>query len=97
MIRSKDELITMISQRIGEDNSDEAITLLEDISDTLTDFESKTADSTNWKEKYEENDKEWRDRYKERFMNGDAPDDKPFDEDDEAPKRYSFEDLFKEG
>ena len=42
MIRSKDELITMISQRIGEDNSDEAITLLEDISDTLTDFESKT-------------------------------------------------------
>lgn len=97
MIRSKDELISMISQRIGEDNSDEAITLLEDISDTFTDFESKTADTTNWKEKYEENDKEWRDRYKERFMNGDAPQDEPFIEEVEEPKRYSFDDLFKEG
>ena len=41
MIRTKDELISMISQRIGEDNSDDAITLLEDISDTFTDFENK--------------------------------------------------------
>lgn len=97
MIRTKDELISMISQRIGEDNSDDAITLLEDISDTFTDFENKTADATNWKEKYEENDKEWRDRYKERFMNGESEHDESFDEDDEEPKRYSFDDLFKEG
>ena len=97
MIRTKDELISMISQRIGEDNSDDAITLLEDISDTFTDFENKTADATNWKEKYEENDKEWRDRYKERFMNGDAQQDEPFVEEIEEPKRYSFDDLFKEG
>ena len=47
MIRTKDELISMISQRIGEDNSDDAITLLEDISDTFTDFENKTADAKN--------------------------------------------------
>ena len=42
MIKSKDEIISMISQRIGEDNSDEAIGLLEDITDTLNDYEDIT-------------------------------------------------------
>lgn len=87
----------MISARIGEDNSDEAIGLLEDITDTLTDYETRTADSTNWKQKYEDNDKEWRDKYKERFMSGDSSKDEQIIEEEEKPKRYTFEDLFKEG
>lgn len=98
MIKSKDELISMISERIGEDNSDEAISLLEDVSDTLADFETRTADTTNWKQKYEENDKEWRDKYKERFMSGtpaDAVEDEP--DDDPEPKKYSFDELFTKG
>lgn len=97
MIKSKDEIINMISARIGEDNSDEAIGLLEDITDTLNDYETRTADSTNWKEKYETNDKEWRDKYKERFMSGDSSKDDEIIDEEEKPKRYSFEDLFKEG
>lgn len=96
MIKTKDEIINMISARIGEDNSDEAIGLLEDITDTLNDYETRTADSTNWKERYETNDKEWRDKYKERFMSGDSSKDDEIIE-EEKPKRYSFEDLFKEG
>ena len=97
MIKTKDEIINMISARIGEDNSDEAIGLLEDITDTLNDYETRTADSTNWKEKYETNDKEWRDKYKERFMSGDSSKDDIIIEEEEKPKRYAFEDLFKEG
>lgn len=96
MIKTKDEIINMISARIGEDNSDEAIGLLEDITDTLNDYETRTADSTNWKEKYETNDKEWREKYKERFMSGDSSEDERIEE-EEKPKRYAFEDLFKEG
>lgn len=87
----------MISARIGDDNSDEAIELLEDVTDTLNDYETRTADSTNWKEKYETNDREWRDKYKERFMSGDSSEDDKFIEDEEEPKRYTFEELFKEG
>lgn len=97
MIKSKDELISMISARIGEDNSDEALSLLEDVTDTLTDYEAKTADSTNWQQKYEENDKEWRNKYKERFMNGSETIDDEIIEPEPEPKRYSFEDLFKKG
>ena len=89
----------MISERIGDDTSDEALSLLEDITDTLTDFETKTQDSTNWKERYEQNDNEWRNKYKERFMSGVTPDADEEDDtaEDEAPKRYTFESLFKEG
>lgn len=98
MIKTKDEIISMISARIGEDNSDEAIGLLEDITDTLTDYETRTADSTNWKERFEANDKEWRDRYKERFMSGDpSKDETIIDEEEEPERKYTFEDLFKEG
>ena len=96
MIKTKDEIISMISSRIGEDNSDEAIELLEDVTDTLNDYETRTADSTNWKEKYETNDKEWREKYKERFMSGDSSTDEVITEEEE-PKRYTFEELFKEG
>ena len=87
----------MISARIGEDNSDEAIGLLEDVTDTLNDYETRTADSTNWKERYETNDKEWREKYKERFMSGDSSTDEVIVEEEEEPKRYTFEELFKEG
>ena len=97
MIKTKDEIINMISARIGEDNSDEAIGLLEDITDTLNDYETRTADSTNWKEKYETNDEEWRNKYKVRFMSGDSSQDEKIIEEEEKPKRYAFEDLFKEG
>ena len=97
MIKSKDEIISMISQRIGEDNSDEAIGLLEDITDTLNDYETKTTDSTNWKQKYEDNDKEWRERYKERFMSGSSDDIEDEIEDEPTERKYTFDELFTKG
>lgn len=97
MIKSKDEIISMISQQIGEDNSDEAISLLEDITDTLNDYEIKTNDSTNWKQKYEDNDKEWRERYKERFMSGPSDDIEDEIPNEPIPKKYTFDELFTRG
>lgn len=86
----------MISQRIGEDNSDEAISLLEDISDTLNDYDARTKDATDWKKRYEDNDKEWRDKYKERFMSGDSNEEED-DFEEPEPKKYTFESLFEKG
>ena len=94
MIRNKDELISMISQRIGEDNSDEAIALLEDVSDTFSDYETRTKDNTDWKTKYEENDAEWRNKYKERFMSGSTEIDEEVVPPDPEEKKYTFESLF---
>lgn len=70
MIKSKDEILQAISAKIGDDNSDEALGLYEDISDTLSDYETRVSDSADWKKKYEDNDAEWREKYKERFLSG---------------------------
>lgn len=93
-ILKTDELISKISAFIGEEQNDDAISVLEDVTDTLNDFESKTNDATNWKTKYEENDKNWRAKYIARFNQGvpDDGNDSNEEEEREAPKR--FEDLF---
>lgn len=92
--------MTMITARVGEDTSDEAISFMEDVTDTLNDYESKLAgDGTDWKTKYEENDKQWREKYIARF-NGTGEDlnqqsRNQFSENEN--KTYSYENLFKEG
>lgn len=93
-VRTKDEILGMIGSRFSDDTSDEVLALVEDISDTLNDYESKTADQTNWKNKYEENDAQWRQKYKDRFFQV-TTDDDDSQPDDEPPRKYTFEDLFK--
>lgn len=96
-IKSKEEILEQINARIGEDNSDEAIAIIEDITDTLDDFETRAnGDGVDWKTRYEENDKEWRNKYKERFFNAEInePDNLDKTEPDNA-KPKSYADLFK--
>lgn len=97
-IKSKEELLASIKARFGEDTSDDALSLYEDLSDTISDYEEKAkGDGKDWKAEAERIDKEWREKYRDRFFNGgDDDDDKP---DPFAPperKQYKFEDLFKE-
>ena len=92
MVKSKEELIASITKMIGDSTSDESISLLEDVTDTM----DSLSDGENWKQKYEENDKEWRQKYKERFMTpvDDKGEPEPIEEPDE-PKVKTFEELFK--
>lgn len=93
-IRTREELMEIIKTRIGDDNSDENISFLEDVTDTLDDLATKAVgDSTDWKSKYEENDASWRKKYAERFFNNEIEDVKVL-ENEEKPK--TFEELFKE-
>lgn len=59
---SKDELIEKVRKYVSDRNDDETIEIIEDISDSI--------DSSDdyWKQKYEENDKMWRDKYISRFV-----------------------------
>lgn len=91
-IRTKEELLDLIKGRIGEDTGDDALTLIEDISDTYDDLETKSKDPENWHEKYNQLDADWRKRYKERFYNNEA--DEP-EEMQDPPEVRSFADLFK--
>ena len=64
MVKTKDELMASIKSKFGDDTSDETITLLEDISDTL----DTTKEGADWKKKFEDNDKMWREKYTSRFF-----------------------------
>lgn len=96
-VRTKDELLEIIRGRIGDDTSDETISFVEDITDTLSDYEEKATNSNNedWKTKYEENDKMWREKYRERFFSKEVEkEDEDFSEDE--VKSLSYDDLFEE-
>lgn len=89
-VLSKEDLIAKLNASFGENLSDDNISLLEDVSDTIDSF----SEMEDWKTKYEENDASWRKRYKERFegKENDSPESEPEIEHYESPKK--FEDLF---
>lgn len=100
MILSREELLSAVRNIFGEDSTDEQISFIENLSDTVSDFEERITSSGDWKVKYEENDASWRRRYTERFVNPSITPDKIIEEqkediiDDGSPK--SFAELFKE-
>lgn len=55
-----------ITKFLGDRTDDEAIALLEKIDD-------EGVDTEDWKKRYEENDKEWREKYTARFKSSSAP------------------------
>lgn len=73
-IKSKEEILNSIKSLLGENQTDEALNFLEDIEDTFNDFSSKlsNSDAEDWKAKFEENDKTWRQRYRDRFFGGNS-------------------------
>ena len=92
---SKDVLLERVKNYVGDRTDDETLTLIEDISDSMD-----SADADEWKQKYKENDKMWRDKYISRFFekNDDEIKDPTIeddDEEDEVKVYLTFEDLFE--
>ena len=102
-VRTREELLKIVRDYVKDNTDDATLQLLEDVDDTFKDFADKSKDETDWKAKYEENDKEWRTKYKERFMSGGDDDKKdvnptPADEKKEGDEdeKETFNDLFSE-
>lgn len=101
-IVTREQLIKKIRDIANHENSDSYINVLEDLTDTLNDYEDKTKDSEDWKKKYEENDKEWRDKYTKRFYEPETSSNVTVDlpqandiQDDKGEKVIkNYEDLF---
>lgn len=97
-VKDMDSILLAVKQMIGDNASDEAIALMEDITDTITDYETKIADKTDWKAKYDEMDTSWRRKYIERFSGKTGKEIK--DEQEEQIKDddeiRSFDELFTE-
>ena len=94
-VKTREEIIESVRAIVGEQNDDETIAFLEDITDTLTDLETKAkGDGIDWKTKYEENDTKWREKYAERFYSSDpSPNPEPPKPDD-TDKPKTFAELF---
>lgn len=103
-VLTKEQLLDKLKAKLGEDTSDEALALIEDVTDTCTDYENKGKDTTDWKKKYEDNDKNWRQKYRDRFFSAKKDDDKGGDGDDDdddngddKKEPLTYDNLFKEG
>ena len=89
---TKDELIEKLRKYVGDRTDDETIEIIEDISDSID-----SSDDDEWKQKFEENDKMWRDKYISRFLEKKEDElDTPTEHEEEEKEYNSFEDLFEE-
>ena len=95
-VKTREEILESLRGRFGEEPTDDDIAMLEDITDTFTDFEEKTNDATNWKNKYEENDKAWKKKYSDRFLSKDGGNNDNSGDSDEPEDKpmKTFDDLF---
>lgn len=90
-IKTKQEVLDGLKKFIpNDDTSDDTLAFLQDVSDTL----DAGAENVDYKQQLEDNDKRWRQRYRDTFYN--PPDNPDADQDsDPEPKRRTYADLFK--
>lgn len=89
---TKNELIEKVRKYVGDRTDDETIEIIEDISDSID-----SSDADEWKQKFEENDKMWREKYISRFLEKKEDElDTPTEHEEEEKEYNSFEDLFEE-
>lgn len=97
-VLSVTDLMTRLRDYIGDDNRDETLNILEDITDTVEDMERR-ADNEEWQRRYDDLDRTWRDKYRERFFKTEEVVERRNDveerrDDDET--KITYEDLFEE-
>lgn len=88
-IRTSEEFLEMIKQRIGDSTADEDITFIEDASDTINSMSQHETEIAELKAENEELRKKYRDRFFEP-----KPDDPTLN--DPEPEKTTFESLFSE-
>lgn len=98
-IKSKEDILASLKDILKEDTSDEALAIIEDVSDTFDDFTTQKQSEIDWEQKYKDNDKEWRERYRDRFFNhSENPKDETIDfsTDEIVEEKTKFEELFSQ-
>lgn len=100
---SKEDLIKKVNEMFGEDATDEQISLLEDISDSMGESNNDELETTRQALTQAQTDlKEFKQKYRERFLGGVNNNPSPKDIHDEQnekgeteDKKLSYDDLFK--
>lgn len=87
-IRTSEEFLTMIRNRIGDSTTDEDISFIEDASDTINNMSQHEAEIAQLRAENEDLRKKYRDRFFEP-----KPDEA---EPEPEPEKLTFESLFSE-
>lgn len=101
-VLSHDDFMRTVKELAGDNADDNTLTMIENFTDTFNDLEARASDTTDWKTKYEQNDNEWREKYKSRFFEGKEGTDpteiigEQKEDITDDGKDISFDDLFKE-
>lgn len=97
---NKEQFFNTLSSLVGDKSDEETIKALEDMTDTYNALEKGIkGDGIDWEQKFRDNDKAWREKYRSRFMRGDGGSG-PARENGNDDSRYNpetvdFNDLFK--
>lgn len=98
-VLSKEDFLVRLQARIGDDTSDDAMSFIEDITDTFNDLEGKagTGNDSEWEQKYNDLDKTWREKYKARFFSSnDETQTETSSEETDNSEVKDYDDLFEE-
>lgn len=92
-VLTREEFLNRLNERVGEDTSDNAISFIEDMTET---FDSMSqSDGEDWKKKYEELDESWKKRYRERFFSTPTEEnEEDFSSNNNERKPTTFDELF---
>ena len=101
MVLAKEDFMEKLKSVVGDRTDDEALTIIEDFTDTYDDLDKRSnEDPEDWKGKYEQLDEEWRKKYKERFFSsegGEVIEDTVEEKEElEDEKEESVEDILDE-
>lgn len=89
-IRTSEEFLAMIKQRVGDSTSDEDISFIEDASDTINSMSQHETEI----EKLRAENEDLRKKYRDRFF--DPKPDEP-EPNEPEPEKLTFESLFSGG
>lgn len=86
-VRTSEEFLAMIKQRIGDNTSDEDISFIEDASDTINSMSQHETEIDKLKAENEDLRKKYRDRFFEPKSDEPEPD-------EPEPEKLTFDSLF---
>lgn len=89
-VRTSEEFLTMIRQRVGDSTSDEDIAFIEDASDTISSMSQHETEI----ERLRAENEDLRKKYRDRFF--DPKPDEP-EPGEPEPEKLTFDSLFDEG
>lgn len=98
-VLNRKDFFSQLNDRVGTDTSDEALSFVENMTDTYNDMERRMNDTENWEQKYRELDEAWKKKYRQRFFSSEGRSRLLDDDEDKGdtgydPSHIKIEDLF---